>query len=82
MRDRENSGSRPYGGIQSDDMGLGKTGTPPFPTLLKQYSDQSPVMMVYQYPEEINYDCTANNANRLPIYLTAKPAISLQTVQR
>ena len=25
MRDRENAGSRPYGGIQSDDMGLGKT---------------------------------------------------------
>ena len=25
MRDRENSGTRPYGGIQSDDMGLGKT---------------------------------------------------------
>jgi hypothetical protein len=25
LRDRENSGTRPYGGIQSDDMGLGKT---------------------------------------------------------
>lgn len=27
MRDRENSSTRPYGGLQSDDMGLGKTVT-------------------------------------------------------